>query len=92
MENGEKIEVSVISINSYGESEPSPIGSGAFIFSAPQAPINLKLVEVFEGTSFKLIWQEPNSELPIVHYSVYFSKGTSDLTLIKDGITDLFFV
>ena len=89
MGEGESVKVQVVAFNSYGESELSVVGSGAFITTLPQAPLNLSSSEVIVGKPFTLSWDVPenNGGAPIIDYTIYEYKN-GDFVVLESGIPD----
>jgi hypothetical protein len=64
----------VSAINDYGESVTSPVGDGAVILTAPDAPYDLaEDATVTDSTQIKITWSAgfTNGGSPVIDYQVY---------------------
>ena len=87
---GDYVEAKVAAINAVGSSELSVRGSGAFVYTIPDAPTGLaNVAEKTESNQVGLTWTEGvfNGGTPVTDYSVYIkSSGASSFTKFVEDI------
>jgi hypothetical protein len=72
---GNAVYVTVIAYNMYGDSETSPVGSGAVIQLVPDSPKNLQdLLDVTNSFRVGLSWEDGDSDggSPVIDYRVSY--------------------
>lgn len=89
---GDSIDVKIISVNQYGDSEYSAIGTGAVITLVPDAPINFSHVAAeTEESIVSLVWSEgvSNGGSPVIaYYLQYKLDSETEYIDILESIVD----
>ena len=84
LEQGESVQVKIVSVNTYGESAISEPGSGAVIQLVPESPINLQNViyvlndaQTTTDTSIRFTLDDGsnNGGAIVIDYDVYYDQG-----------------
>ena len=85
----DSVDIKVVSVNTYGDSPLSTVGSGAVIQLVPDAPINLQnSPTITSDTQIMFSWEEglSNGGTPVIDYEVYYDQGTNNFILVNDEV------
>lgn len=93
---GSKVLARVQAFNSYGDSYVSNGGAGAFIYTNPDPPKNLRLDPTWTRTStqLKFEWDNglENGGTPIVSYRIYYDQGVGVWTLLVEEVFNKYYL
>ena len=91
----DSVRVKVISVNVYGDSVESVVGSGAVIQLVPDAPVSLANdPAVTTDTQIRFTWSAGASDggNAVIDYAVYYDQGTDSFALLDGAVTDQFYL
>lgn len=91
----DSVQIKVISINSYGDSEYSLTGNGAEIQYVPDAPILSNDAAVTSATNIGLTWVEGASDgsTEVIDYKLYFKHiNDADFIVLETALTSTSYV
>ena len=95
MVKDDSVNVKVISVNFYGDSVESVIGTGAVIQLVPDAPVSLTNdPTVTTDTQIRFTWSDGASDggNSVIDYAVYYDQGTDSFMLLDGAVTDQFYL
>jgi len=91
----DSVRVKVISVNVYGDSVESVVGSGAVIQLVPDAPVSLANdPAVTTDTQIRFTWSAGASDggNAVIDYAVYYDQGTDSFALLDGAVTNQFYL
>ena len=91
----DSVNVKIVSVNFYGNSVESVIGSGAVIQLVPDAPVSLTNdPTVTTDTQIRFTWSAGASDggNAVIDYAVYYDQGTDSFVLLDGAVTDQFYL
>jgi hypothetical protein len=91
---GSEVKAKVSAFNSFGGSEFSEVGGGAFIYTNPDAPVGLaEVIANRTPTSISIVWTAgpANGGTEVLDYRLSFDQGSDDFLVLEEVVNSLTF-
>lgn len=89
---GYSVNIKVVAVNDYGESDSSLVGNGAIVVLVPDAPILLTdLPEITSRTQIGIAWQAgaSNGGSEVLDYRLSYDQSSGSWVTLEEALIDL---